>query len=106
MKRSNCFQSAIIGRNIVHFLVYASCECINKMDDISVHEFQIQLGPSFLEYEDVFKANEFNDCSTLKVMHIERDLTDMFREKGVPLPLGHRRKLEEALMNLRRATEG
>ena len=103
MKRSNCFQSAIIGRNIVHFLVYASRECINKMDDISIHEFLIQLGPSFLEYEDVFKANEFNDCSTLKVMDIERDLTDMFREKGVPLPLGHRRKLEEALRNLRTA---
>ena len=44
-------------------------------EQLSVHEFLIQLGPFSLEYEDVFKANEFNDCSTLKVMDIERDRT-------------------------------
>ena len=73
------------------------------MDDISVHEFLVQLGPSYLQYEPVFIEEEFRDCSTLRAMDIETDLVQMFKDKGVALPLGHRRKLEDALRNLKSA---
>ena len=71
------------------------------MDDISVHEFLVQLGPAYLEYEHVFLEEEFRDCSTLRTMDIETDLVQMFKDKGVPLPLGHRRRLEDALRNIK-----
>jgi hypothetical protein len=71
------------------------------MDDVSVKEFLGQMGPSFLRYEKVFQDNEFVDCGTLKVMDIEMDLPMMFNKDTMVMPLGHRRKLEDALRCLR-----
>ena len=74
-----------------------------KMEDTSVHEFLAQLGPAYVQYEQVFIEEEFKVCSTLRAMDSETDLVQMFKDKGVPLPLGHRRKIEEAVRNLKSA---
>ena len=73
------------------------------MDDISTHEFLVQLGPAYLQYKDVFIEEEFTDCSTLRTMGIDTDLIQIFKARKLPLPLGHRRKLEDALRNLKSA---
>jgi hypothetical protein len=55
----------------------------------------------------VFIDNAFSDCSTLKSLDIEADLTTtptMFNENIIILPLGHRRRSKIALRNIQHAT--
>jgi hypothetical protein len=62
-------------------------------------DFFLQLGPDFRDYAEVFVKNGFNDVhvETICTMHIQEDLDTM--------PLGHRRKIETAVKNMKSAID-
>ena len=70
---------------------------------MSAVDFFLQLGPDFKDYTDVFVKNGFNDVETISTMHIQEDLDTMF--SGETMPLGHRRKIETAVKNMKSAID-
>ena len=71
--------------------------------EMTSDEFFLQLGPDYKQYTAVLIRNGFTDVDTICTMQIKEDMDTMFKEDS--LPLGHRRKIEAAILNLQKAVE-
>ncbi|CAG2254718.1 unnamed protein product [Mytilus edulis] len=64
--------------------------------------FFLQLGPDYKKYSATFNDHGFTDVETICTMETKEDLLTMFPHES--MPLGHRRKIEAAVKNLKTAT--
>ena len=95
---------SIFFRSLTHFIPLYSLTLAlsNKMTfEKTSEDFFLQLGPNYTEYAEIFNENGFTDVSTICTMQIEEDLNTMI--PGNSIPLGHRRKIQSAIQNLKSA---
>ncbi|CAC5407427.1 unnamed protein product [Mytilus coruscus] len=65
-------------------------------------DFFLQLGPDYKKNTDTLNEHGFTDVETICTMETKEDLLTMFPHES--MPLGHRRKNEDAVKNLKTAT--
>lgn len=71
------------------------------MDNLTIEEFLLQIGPEFTEYVSVFESNGFTTVGSLRCINIEEDIREMFTNANITLLLGKKRQLQNALENLK-----
>ncbi|CAG2236247.1 unnamed protein product [Mytilus edulis] len=70
--------------------------------EITSKDVFLQLGPDYKKYSATFNEHGFTYVETICTLETKEDLLTMFPHES--MPLGHRRKIEAAVKNLKTAT--